>query len=124
MNHTALRAFHAVATEGSFTSAAASLRLTQPTLSAQVKAVEEEYGTALFVRRARRIALTEVGTALLEITRRLFALEEQAAELLSQARELTVGRLRLGADSPYHVMPFVAGFAQRYPRIDLTLSLG
>src|SRR5690349_23020297 len=107
MNHTALRAFHAVATEGSFTRAAAALRLTQPTLSAQVKALEAEYGAALFVRRARGIAPTELGTALLEVTRRLFALEEQARELLGAARELTIGQLRLGADSPFHVMPFL-----------------
>jgi LysR family transcriptional regulator, low CO2-responsive transcriptional regulator len=124
MNHTALRAFHAVATEGSFTRAAAALRVTQPTLSAQVKALEAEYGAALFVRRARGIALTELGRSLLEITRRLFALEEQAGELLSAARELTVGQLRLGADSPYHVMPFLAAFRQRYERLDLRLSIG
>src|SRR6476661_2647656 len=98
MNHTALRAFHAVAVHGSFTRAAASLRVTQPTLSAQVKALEEEYGVALFVRRARRIALTDTGTSLLEVTRRLFALEEQAGELLSRARALTTGQLRIGAD--------------------------
>jgi aminoethylphosphonate catabolism LysR family transcriptional regulator len=124
MNHTALRAFHAVATEGSFTRAASALRVTQPTLSAQVKALEVEYGTALFVRRARGIAMTELGQALLEITRRLFALEEQAGELLSAARELATGQLRLGADSPYHVVPFLAAFRQRYPRIDLRLSIG
>jgi aminoethylphosphonate catabolism LysR family transcriptional regulator len=124
MNHTALRAFHAVATEGSFTRAASALRVTQPTLSAQVKALEAQYGAALFVRRARGIALTDLGEALLEITRRLFTLEEQATELLSRARELTVGQLRLGADSPYHVVPFLAAFRQRYPRIELRLSIG
>jgi aminoethylphosphonate catabolism LysR family transcriptional regulator len=124
MNHTALRAFHRVATEGSFTRAAAALRVTQPTLSAQVKALEAEYGAALFVRRARGIAPTELGRALLEVTRRLFALEEQAGEILSAARELTIGQLRLGADSPYHVMPFLAAFRRRHGGIGLQLAIG
>ncbi len=59
-----LRAFHAVATEGSFTKAANSLHVTQPTLSGQVRALEERYGVHLFDRRRRKIELTDIGRQL------------------------------------------------------------
>jgi len=124
MNHSQLRAFHAVASEASFTRAARALGITQPTLSAQVKALEESYGVALFDRRGRGIAATTLGEQLLEITRRMFLLEEEAGELLARARELTTGHLRVGADGPYHVVPFLAAFAARYPAVHISLAIG
>src|SRR5215469_13403644 len=98
MSYANLRAFHAVASHGSFTRAARSLGVTQPTLSAQVKALEEDYGVALFDRRGRGIVATPLGEQLLEITRRMFVLEDEAGELLARAHDLTTGRLRVGAD--------------------------
>ena len=64
MNHAQLRAFHAVASEGSFTRAAAALHVTQPTLSGQVKALEESFGVRLFDRRGRKVMPTELGREL------------------------------------------------------------
>ena len=61
ITHSQLRAFHAVASEGSFTRAAAALHVTQPTLSAQVKSLEDSYGALLFDRRGRRVQPTELG---------------------------------------------------------------
>jgi aminoethylphosphonate catabolism LysR family transcriptional regulator len=124
MSYTRLRAFHVVATEGSFTVAAQSLGVTQPTLSAQVKALEESYGVALFDRRGRGIVATTLGEQLLEITRRLFLLEEEANELLARARTLTTGHLRVVAGGPYHVVPFLAEFAERYPAVHISLAIG
>jgi aminoethylphosphonate catabolism LysR family transcriptional regulator len=124
MNYAHLRAFHAVATEGGFTRAAVSLGVTQPTLSAQVKALEDSYGVALFDRRGRGIVATTLARQLLEITRRLFLLEEEAQELLARARDLTTGHLRVSADGPYHVVPFLATFAQRYPAVHISLAIG
>lgn len=124
MNHAQLRAFHQVATEGSFTKAAAALRVTQPTISAQVKALEDAYGIRLFDRRGRGVALTDLGENLLQITRRLFDLEEQAAELLSANRALEGGHLKIGIDSPMHVTPILTEFVKRYPGITIGLSTG
>lgn len=124
MNFAHLRSFHAVAREGSFTRAAAALGVSQPTLSMQVKALEDEYGVALLTRRGRGAEPTELGQALLGLTRRLFSLEEEAAELLAAARELTTGALRLGADSPFHVVPFLAAFRKRYPGLHVSLAIG
>jgi aminoethylphosphonate catabolism LysR family transcriptional regulator len=109
---------------GSFTRAARSLGVTQPTLSAQVKALEDDYGVALFDRRGLGIVVTTLGEQLLEITRRMFLFEEEAGELLARARELTTGHLRVGADGPYHVVPFLASFAERYPAVHISLSIG
>ena len=67
INHSQLRSFHAVATEGSFTKAANMLHVTQPTLSGQVKALEEQFGVRLFDRRKRRIELTDIGRNLFDI---------------------------------------------------------
>jgi len=124
MNYAHLRAFHAVATEGGFTRAAAALGVTQPTLSAQVKALEDGYGIALFDRRGRGIVTTTLGRQLLDVTRRLFLLEDEARELLARAHALATGHLRVSADGPYHVVPFLAAFAKRYPAVHISLAIG
>ena len=124
MNYASLRAFHAVASHGSFTRAAESLGVTQPTLSAQVKTLEESYGVALLDRRGRGVAATGLGEQLLDITRRLFLLEEEADELLSRARELTAGHLRVAAGGPYYAVPLLAAFGARYPGVHVSLSIG
>jgi LysR family transcriptional regulator, low CO2-responsive transcriptional regulator len=122
MNHAQLRAFHAVASTGSFTAAAERLRVSQPAVTMQVKALEEAHGVELFRRRGRRVEQTDLGQALADLTRRLFGIEEEVEELLGAARKLRRGRLRVGADAPYHVIGLLAAFRESYP--DLTISLG
>src|SRR5260221_5405241 len=124
MNHAHLRAFHAVAAEGGFTRAAASLHVSQPTLSSQVKALEAAYGVRLFERRGRKVIPTALGRDLLEITRRLFSLEGEADALLSASRGLKHGHLRVGADAPYHIIGALADFGRRYPGVRLSLVTG
>jgi aminoethylphosphonate catabolism LysR family transcriptional regulator len=124
LNITHLRAFDAVAREGSFTAAARALNVTQPTLSAQVAALEERYGVRLLDRTARGVELTSMGEALRSITRRLFSLEMEAEETLAAARELKQGILKLGADGPHHIMPVLAAFTRRYPEINVSVDMG
>jgi aminoethylphosphonate catabolism LysR family transcriptional regulator len=124
INHSQLRAFHAVASEGSFTKAANMLHVTQPTLSGQVKALEDQFGVRLFDRRKRRIELTDIGRNLFDITFRLFSLEREAEQVLTSARGLKRGHLRVGADAPYHSVPFLAVFHRRYPSLRLSMSIG
>jgi len=119
-----LRAFNAVAAHGSYTRAAEVLHLTQPTLSAHVKELEERYSVKLFERRGRGVELTEFGRSVLEITRRLFRIEMEVEELLISARELVTGHLRVGADSPYHIIPILAVFQGRYPGIQVSIAFG
>jgi aminoethylphosphonate catabolism LysR family transcriptional regulator len=124
ISHSQLRAFHAVATEGSFTKAAQLLNVTQPTLSGQVRALEERFGVRLFDRRRRRIEVTDIGRNLLDITFRMFSLELEAVQVLSAARALKRGHLRIGADAPYHSVPFLSAFHRRYPDLRLSMTMG
>ena len=124
MNHAQIRAFHAVATEGSFTKAARLLGVSQPAVTIQVKALEESYGANLLHRRGPRVMLTDLGRGLLDITRRIFGLEQEAEELLAAARELRGGHLKAGADGPYFVMGLLASFIARYPGVRVTVTMG
>jgi len=124
INHIHLRAFHSVAAEGGFSRAAAARHVSQPTLSGQVRALEERYGVKLFERRGRGVEPTDLGRALFDITRRVFAQELEAEQLLAAARGLTGGLLRVGADAPYNVIPMLAALNRRYPGIRLALTFG
>lgn len=124
MNHSQLRAFHAVAIHGSFTKAANTLRLSQPTLSSHVSALEEGYGIELFRRSGRTIETTEFGKTLLDITEQYFATEAEALRLLSTAKGLIKGRLKISADAPYCVLPLMAAFVQRFPTVSQQINFG
>jgi aminoethylphosphonate catabolism LysR family transcriptional regulator len=124
ISHAHLRAFHAVATHGSFTRAAESLHVTQPTLSGQVKELEERYGIKLFLRHGRHIELTDIGRSAYSITHLLFRHEEEVEQLFQSARALTTGELLVAADSPYIVTPLLAQFQRLYPGIQISIRYG
>lgn len=124
LSHAHLRSFHAVATQGSFTKAAEALHVTQPTLSGQVKALEQRYGVKLFHRQGRHIELTDFGHSALALTRRMFHYAGEVEQLLLSARGLTTGQLAVGADSPYLITPLLAQFQRRYPGIRISIRYG
>lgn len=80
---TLLRTFHAVAQDSSFTRAAGRLNLTQSAVSAQIRRLEEQAGTALLVRNTRSVALTPQGEILLGYARAILKLNEDARQQLS-----------------------------------------
>ena len=124
ISHAHLRSFHAVATHGGFTKAADMLHITQPTLSGQVKELEQRYGVKLFVRHGRRIELTELGASAFTITSKLFRHEDQVEQLFRSAKNLTTGELQVGAESPYIVTPLLAQFQRLYPGIHISIRYG
>ncbi|MGH7056443.1 MAG: LysR substrate-binding domain-containing protein [Acetobacteraceae bacterium] len=124
VNLTLLRAFHRVAQAGGFTAAARAAAVSQPTLSAQVRALEAGYGVSLFDRRGRHIQLTPLGQRLLGISARLFAAEAEVRDLLGDAAVLAHGQLRVAADSPTHVMPLLAALKQRHAGLVFSLRTG
>ena len=124
MRYTQLRSFHLVADTGGFNAAADAFNISQPTLTAQVGALEEEFGVELFAKRGRRRELSDTGRQLLGITTRLFAEEAEALAFLTESRELRTGRLSIGAVGPFHVTEMLAAFNRAYPGIKLAVKIG
>ena len=124
MRHAQLKAFHAVAVHGGFSRAAERLALTQPAISDHVRKLEETYGVQLFNRTPQGVTLTDMGRKLFAIAERQFEAETQAVELLSRARTLEEGQLTIGADAAVHILPQVARFRLKHPRLAVRLVTG
>ena len=75
-----LKYFLTVAKEESFSRAAEKLHLSQPTLSRQIKDLEDEYGKQLLIRAPRRISLTEDGILLRQRAEEILSLVEKPKE--------------------------------------------
>ncbi len=116
MMYTQIRAFDAVAREGSFSRAAEVLHVTQPALTIQVKALEERYGVKLLDRQGRTVRLTKMGEKVFKMSRQFASLEEQIREVLSLSQDLQQGDLRLAADGPHIAMGLFARFLARHPQ--------
>jgi DNA-binding transcriptional LysR family regulator len=116
-----LRILKAVATEKSFTKAAEVLFLSQPYLSKQIKALEQNLDVSLLTRNSNTIALTENGKIFLQYSERILALCEESCRALIDLKNGERGNLRVGASQTIgtYLMPrLLALFAQNYPQID------
>ena len=124
VNFSQLRSFYAVARQSSVTKAAELLNIGQPTVTTQVKGLEEAFGVQLFNRTPRQITLTTEGERLYEIARQIFSLEEQAVDLLTSHGSNTAGKLRIGTVGPFFVMDILARLYREYPLIQVFLESG
>jgi aminoethylphosphonate catabolism LysR family transcriptional regulator len=124
VNFSQLRSFYAVARELSFTKAAELLCIGQPTVTTQVKALEETYDVQLFLRSPRGLKLTDEGEALLTVARQIFSLEEQAVGILCAEGNHTSGKLRVGTVGPFFVMELLSAFHAKYPLVQVSLESG
>src|SRR5690349_15265899 len=91
-----LRYFLAVAEWGHFTRAAGKLHVTQPTLSHQIKQLEEQLNQPLFDRFGRRVKLTAAGEVLLPYARRVLRELDAAQSALGELHGLKRGELKVG----------------------------
>lgn len=123
MNHTQLRAFHALGSTGGFSKAAASLNVTQPAISRQLKSIEEDYGCALFYRRGHQLELTELGRELFVLSQQIFGLMRQVDDVVAGEAEFRTGNLRVGVDSPFYCMDILSVFMNKYPAIMLSVTI-
>lgn len=116
-----MRYFLAVAEELNFRQAAERLHISQPPLSMQIKAMEDEIGVALFERTQRSVSLTAAGEFLLPHMRDAVAKFEQTRELAKLAARGEAGRLKVGFTASVPMRPSFPAtlrrFRERYPHV-------
>jgi DNA-binding transcriptional LysR family regulator len=127
MENFRLKVFRAVARNRNFRIAAEELLLTQPAVTQQIKALEAEFGTALFDRSGGRITLTPAGEALLPFAERLAALANEAREAVAATGSDHAGTLTLAASQTigqYLLPRLIAAFLAENPKVDLNVLSG
>jgi DNA-binding transcriptional LysR family regulator len=114
-----LRVFAAVATERSFSRAARTLHRTQPAVSQAIRRLEDACGDQLIERSSRDGTLTEAGVLLLDYTQRMLRLMDEAATAVADLREVTKGRVRVGANEAgvHTLLPLLAAFQGVHPTV-------
>ena len=119
-----VEAFLQVAAHRSFSRAAEALRLTQPSVTARIQALERDLGEPLFERNGRGVSLTEVGTAFMPHAQRVLKALHDGRDAVQSLRQLELGTLRLGAAptiSTYVLPDLVMDFRARYPGIEVSV---
>lgn len=121
MEHRLLEYFIAVSEELHFTKAAENLGISQPTLSHQIRLLEEELGTPLFHRTGKKIHLTQAGLVLLEHARRVFHELDQAKLMIGELTGMRRGRLRIGCSGNHLLTHSLISFHRQFPGIELSV---
>jgi DNA-binding transcriptional LysR family regulator len=127
INLNQLRVFYEAARSGSFTSAARKLCITQPAVTAQIKAFEDQCNLKLFKKKGRSLYLSEEGSTLFEYARKIFEYEREVEDVIEEMRKLKRGTLRLGTSKAYarYFMPFlISSFREAFPHIKVHLDEG
>jgi len=124
MNLRDLQYLVALAETRHFGRAAAHCHVSQPTLSAQLRKLEEYLGVALIERRPRKVALTAAGEAVLERARRMLQDAEDIRALAHASQDPLAGQLKVGLIptlGPYLLPRVMPRFAQAMPKLSLLL---
>ena len=119
-----IRCFCAALERGSFTAAAASLRVSQPAVAEQIRRLERALGADLFVRAGRGVVPTEAGRAFAEHAVRSLRAIEAAAGTVGELSALRGGTVALGVfgePSTWRVDELVASFLHRHPDVSVRL---
>ncbi len=116
-----LEYFMAVCESLHFTKAAEKLRISQPTLSQQIKLLEDRLGTPLFERSGKKVFITQAGKCLLEHCDRIFFELDQAIIKLKEIKGLQRGKLTIGCSGSHLLTSAVISFNSKYPEIELSI---
>ena len=119
-----LRYFLTVAKEQSFTKAAEQLHITQPTLSRQMAAFEEDLGITLFIRNGKKISLTDEGILLKRRALEILNLEERTLEELKGKEEVVGGTITIGCGEFAAVETLAKickTYKEKYPLVQIVL---
>ena len=114
----------AVANCGSFSAAAEHCFVTQPSLSMQIKALEEELGVVLLDRTKKPVIPTEAGETVLREVRETLKAYNCIRESVAEMKGETAGKLRLGVIptiAPYLLHRFLPEFVKNYPKVELEI---
>ncbi len=114
----------AVANCGSFSLAAEHCFVTQPSLSMQVKSLEEELGVVLLDRSKKPVIPTEAGEAVLAQAREALKEYNAIREVVSELKGETAGKMRLGVIptiAPYLLHRFIPDFVKMYPKVEIEI---
>lgn len=127
MENFRVKVFRTVARQMNFSRAAEELLLTQPAVTQQIKALEEECGVPLFDRRGGQISLTPGGAALLPYAEKLKSLSDEALAAVAAASGENAGRLAIGASQTigqYLLPNLIAAFVRENPRVRIAAQSG
>lgn len=114
----------AVANFGSFSVAAEHCFVTQPSLSMQIKSLEDELGVMLLDRSKKPVIPTEAGEAVLAQARETLREYNSIKEVVARIKGEMSGRIRLGVIptiAPYMLHKFIPDFVRRYPKVELEI---
>lgn len=114
-----LRVLEAVARTGGFSNAAAELGVTQPSVSTQLRALENQTRSKLLDRDGRRLTVTRFGEAVLAKARALLSIANEIERMLEDERNLESGLLRLGYSTHQFAMPAISQFMAAHPGVKL-----
>ncbi len=123
LNFQHLRAFYAVASDRSVTRAAKRLGVSQPTLSKQVKAMEDRYQVKLIEGTRPPLELTSAGQVLFERARQLFEVSDDIEALLGDTPPEDGGLIRIGTDSPPFAADLIATYQQQSPNLAFKVTI-
>jgi DNA-binding transcriptional LysR family regulator len=120
-----LRVFAEVAQQGSMIRAAATLHLTPPAVSMQIKEIESQVGLPLFDRQGRQVSLSTAGEYFLVHAKRLLANLKAAEDAMARFKRLEHGLLTIGivSTAKYFVPRLLARFHQEHPGVEVRLRV-
>ncbi len=122
-----IEAFVQVAQHRSFSKAADSLFLTQPSVTARIQSLERDLGEALFERNGRGVRLTEMGSAFLPYARRALKALQEGRDAIEGMRNLDIGALKLGSAltvSTYVLPKILRKYCSTYPGVEVSVHTG
>lgn len=125
LNYELYKVFYQVAVQLSFSKAAESLFISQSAVSQNIKSLEKELQTELFIRSTKRVQLTEAGKILFEHIEPAFNLIENGEKSIKEINALERGEIHIGANdtiSKDYLLPYLNKFHQLYPEIQIQIT--
>ncbi|WP_322806108.1 LysR family transcriptional regulator [Thermanaerothrix sp.] len=126
LNPYQLQVFLTAAETLNFSRAAEKLGLSQPSITQHIHQLESQLGVSLFIRKGRKMALSEAGMALMPLARQILLVNSRAEELMQSLRGEVIGHLTIGCSTTpgKYLLPLIlARFMTQHPRVQATVHV-